>query len=90
MKQEVHMLFKGSVQGVGFRWTARKYALSHNLNGWVKNLPDGKVELIVQGEKSQVIDFINNLEDAMAGYILEKEVNWQEIKHTFSDFEIRF
>ena len=90
MKQQVHILFKGSVQGVGFRWAARKYAVSNNLNGWVKNMPNGRVELVAQGEKYAIIDFINDIEESMSGYILQKEVNWQEIQQDFNDFEIRF
>jgi len=90
MKQQAHILFKGSVQGVGFRWAARKYAVSNNLNGWVKNLPDGKVEIVVQGEKDAIIDFINDMEETMGGYILEKRVDFQELQQDFNDFEIRF
>ncbi len=90
MKQQAHILFKGSVQGVGFRWAVRKYAVSNNLNGWVKNLPDGKVELVAQGEKDAIIDFINDMEETMGGYILEKRVDFQEFQQDFNDFEIRF
>ncbi len=90
MKQQVHILFKGSVQGIGFRWTARKFAESNHLSGWVKNLPDGRVELIAQGGKDEIVNFITNLEEAMTGYVLQKDVDWQSLKHNFHDFEIRF
>jgi acylphosphatase len=45
-----HILFFGIVQGVGFRWTFRKYALEAGINGWVQNLSDGSVEAVLQGE----------------------------------------
>lgn len=90
MKRQVHILFKGSVQGIGFRWTARKFAESNHLSGWVKNLPDGRVELTVQGDKDKIVNFIINLEEAMAGYIVQKDIDWQSPKQNFHDFEIRF
>ena len=44
-----HILFEGEVQFVGFRYTARLLARKHGLSGWVKNLPDGRVEVEIQG-----------------------------------------
>ncbi|MDP8261398.1 MAG: acylphosphatase [Candidatus Kappaea frigidicola] len=90
MKQQARILFRGSVQGVGFRWAARKYAVSNHLCGWVKNLPNGNVELIAQGKKEEIVNFINDLEEFMGGYILEKRVDFQELQQGFNDFEIRF
>ena len=58
-----HMVFHGRVQGVGFRYTAKYLARSMNLTGWVKNLPDGTVEMEVQGEEpliDQLIIFLQN------------------------------
>jgi acylphosphatase len=49
-----HVLVSGRVQGVGFRWHARKWAEELGLAGWVKNLPDGKVELWLEGKEKSV------------------------------------
>lgn len=49
-----HVLVSGRVQGVGFRWFARERAQELGLAGWVRNLPDGKVELSLEGEESAV------------------------------------
>jgi acylphosphatase len=88
--QQAHIYYKGSVQGVGFRWRARKSAESFNLTGWVKNLPDGRVELLVQGNKNDITGFIDLLDKNLAGYILQKDINWQPAKVIFKEFEIRF
>lgn len=57
------IIFKGRVQGVGFRFTAIRYATHLNLSGWVKNMYDGTVLMEVQGHQSliqQLIAYLNN------------------------------
>ena len=49
-----HVLVSGRVQGVGFRWHARAAAEDRSLTGWVKNLPDGRVEVWLEGEEPAV------------------------------------
>jgi len=51
-----HVFVAGKVQGVGFRWAARDYARKIGLTGWVRNLPDRRVELCFQGEQEAVND----------------------------------
>lgn len=48
------LLFSGSVQGVGFRWTNQELARERNLTGWVQNLPDGTVSMEIQGSARAV------------------------------------
>lgn len=57
----VHLLISGRVQGVGFRYFTQSRARDHELTGWVRNRPDGKVEAEVQGERSMVEDFVGEL-----------------------------
>ncbi len=49
---QLHLFISGLVQGVGFRYFVRKEASKLCLNGWVKNLPDGRVEAVFQGNKN--------------------------------------
>ena len=62
-KIRIHIVFYGRVQGVGFRYYAVNKANQLGLTGWVKNLPDGTVEMEVQGEEpliDQLIIFLQN------------------------------
>ncbi|HEY2712010.1 MAG TPA: acylphosphatase [Chthoniobacterales bacterium] len=54
----LQVFFVGSVQGVGFRWTVKHIATGFEVIGWVRNLPDGRVELQATGEESEVRAFI--------------------------------
>jgi acylphosphatase len=53
-----HLLISGKVQGVFFRETSRRLAEKLHISGWIKNCPDGKVEAMITGEKSDVEQFI--------------------------------
>ncbi|MEX2457120.1 MAG: acylphosphatase, partial [Balneolaceae bacterium] len=63
MKSEVekHLIIKGRVQGVGFRYFTKKNAESLGVQGWVKNLSNGDVETVIQGEEEQVKEMVNYL-----------------------------
>lgn len=49
--KRVHVFVSGKVQGVSFRWYTREYAQRWDLAGWVRNLPDGRVEVLAEGEE---------------------------------------
>ncbi|MGC8852973.1 MAG: acylphosphatase [Hydrogenobacter sp.] len=53
----------GIVQGVGFRAYTKNLAESYGLDGWVRNMPDGRVEIFVQGDKDLVWDFLKRVSD---------------------------
>ena len=53
------IFYEGRVQGVGFRYTVKQIATGFEVLGWVRNLPDGRVELQVRGEAQEVDDFLN-------------------------------
>lgn len=55
------VIFKGRVQNVGFRYTVKELSRSFDVSGWVKNLPDGTVELQVMGEPGEVAAFIREI-----------------------------
>lgn len=56
-----YAVFHGNVQGIGFRFFAQREAEQCNLKGWVRNRPDGSVDIEVDGEESEVMRFIENL-----------------------------
>lgn len=61
MKTRVHCFISGRVQGVSFRSFTQKKAEDLGLSGWVKNLPDGRVELVVEGEEGRIEDFLQSV-----------------------------
>jgi len=67
------VIFEGRVQGVGFRYTMKQLAMGYDIVGWVKNLPDGRVELELMGEEEEVEEFLREIveESPMARNIKE-------------------
>lgn len=56
------IIFRGHVQGVGFRCTARGFAEELGIVGWVRNLPDGAVQMVAEGEEALLEEFVRKLE----------------------------
>jgi acylphosphatase len=67
--------YSGRVQGVGFRYTAQQLAVGHAVAGYVRNCPDGDVELVAEGEADEVERFLAAVAARMAGYIALTDVN---------------
>jgi acylphosphatase len=65
--------YKGHVQGVGFRYCAKNIAQGYEIDGYVKNLNNGGVEIQAEGEKEEIELFFAELNTEMAGFIREKE-----------------
>ena len=90
-RARAHIFVSGRVQGVLFRDGTQRRAKRLGINGWVRNLADGRVEAIFEGEKNKVEQIVNW---AKKGPILAKvkdfKVEWQEYKGEFGDFEIRY
>ena len=65
-----HVFYEGRVQGVGFRYTVRQIAKEYEVTGWVRNLLDGRVELLVSGNADEVDGFLETIvESELAGFI---------------------
>ncbi|HEX8340198.1 MAG TPA: acylphosphatase [Tepidisphaeraceae bacterium] len=64
-----HCFFEGRVQGVGFRYTTRNIAINYNVSGFVRNLPDGRVELVAEGPENEVSAFVDAVSSRMGRYI---------------------
>lgn len=82
--------YRGRVQGVGFRYTTRRIAEGFEVAGDVKNLPDGRVELVVEGEPDEIERFLNAVETRMVGYIKDRQQQVAQAVGTSSGFSIRF
>ena len=83
-----HIIFSGTVQGVGFRFTVQKYAVNLGLKGWVKNLPNGSVEALIEGERQRIEELCCNIEDDFQGYIENKDIQFAPSEGAFKDFQI--
>ena len=90
MQKRLHIYYPGSVQGVGFRFTVERTASSLGLSGWVKNLGDGRVESVVEGEEMAIEDFRKKILDIFGGYIRQTEAVSGEATGEFGSFDIRF
>lgn len=76
------------VQGVGFRYTARTFASTLRATGWVKNLSDGRVEMMAEGTREQLENLLYKLDKEFE--IKHKDMDWLEAKKTFSDFTVAY
>ena len=91
VKKRVHVFYAGRVQGVGFRMTAEDTARQCGVVGWVKNLRDGRVELLAEAEEAVLERFLQALRTGpMKNFIQQIEVVRGTASDTFSDFEIRY
>lgn len=85
-----HVVFIGQVQGVGFRFTALNVATRYELKGYVRNLPDGSVEMLAQGMNEDIDDCVRDIVESFSGYIRETRIDPVENKERLSDFKITF
>jgi acylphosphatase len=90
-KVRAHIVVSGKVHGVYYRQNAVEQAQKFGLSGWVKNLNNGKVEAVIEGEKENVEKMVAW---ARKGPFLARvsglKVEWQEYKGEFNDFAIRY
>ncbi|MDD5644071.1 MAG: acylphosphatase [bacterium] len=90
-EKRAQIFYSGSVQGVGFRFTASKLAKHYNLSGYVRNLSNGKVEMMLQGEEKNIFLVINDIKNNhFSGCIRDTEVQWLEPSKEFTRFEVLF
>ena len=83
-------IIQGRVQGVGFRYFAKSNANELQITGWVRNLPDGTVEVLAIGTQLLLEQFMQCLEKGPIGSRVERhEFHWFQEKRIFNDFEIK-
>ena len=85
-----HIIFIGRVQGVGFRFTARRAASRRQLTGYVRNMPNGSVEMLAQGRPEDVNDCIQDIKEYFTGYLKETKIEEIPPDPRYTDFKITF
>ena len=81
--------FSGHVQGVGFRYTVADLAKGFDVRGYVRNLPDGRVELVVDGDEAEIAKLLARIGEKMEGFIKNRTDNDTPATREFKDFSIR-
>lgn len=82
-------LISGRVQGVGYRYSTREKAMALGLAGWVRNLPDGRVEAVVEGDRTQVIRLVEWLQSGPSAARVDAVKTAEQPLQHFATFEIR-
>ncbi len=90
MPERRQVTYTGSVQGVGFRYTSRNIAQGYRVVGYVRNLPDGRVELLAEGSAAELDRFLGELAEQMAGHIRSVEWDRRPALGEFAEFAIRY
>ena len=89
MKAEI--VVQGVVQGVGYRFFVLNQAHLSDLRGYVRNLPNGSVEVVAEGEKGIIKDFIGRLRiGPMSAHVTGVDVNWHDEESGYTEFGLRY
>jgi acylphosphatase len=82
--------FQGHVQGVGFRMTVYRIASDFQVTGYIRNLPDGRVELVAEGSRDEVSRFVERVQETMAGYVRHVDHHPSNVTGEFERFTIEY
>ncbi len=89
-RRQREVFFTGRVQGVGFRYTVRSLAARSAVAGFVRNLPDGRVHLVVEGAAEEIAGFMDAVKHEMERYISDIQETERPGDGRLQEFEIRF
>jgi acylphosphatase len=88
-RYRMHIYYSGKVQGVGFRYTTKDVATGYEVTGIVRNLADGRVELMAEGAREELEVFQQGIRESGLGRLISNErVTWEEARGEFRGFEI--
>lgn len=91
MKKQLHILVEGVVQGVGFRYFVEKNATRLSLTGFARNLYDGRVEVLVEGDESVLKQFLEIVKQGPAfSNVVKTDVEWADASGRYNVFNITF
>ncbi len=89
-RARVHLRIEGRVQGVFFRASAQEEAGRLGLKGWVRNFPDGSVEVVAEGERKKIDDLVGWCHHGPPGARVNNvRLQWDDFQNEFPDFRIR-
>ena len=88
-RHRVQVFYSGHVQGVGFRYTVKSVARGFEVTGAVKNLADGRVELVAEGTKEELEAFLQAIRESEVGsFIRDEKSSWHAASEELRGFEI--
>ena len=91
LKKRAHVLISGKVQRVYFRGYTKNEAQKHDLKGWVRNLSDGRVEAVFEGENDEILKLIKKIGVGPSHAEVENlNISWENFKGEFADFQIYY
>ncbi len=91
MKSRVHVIVSGSVQGVFFRSEIENLAIENGVTGWVKNLPDGRVEAIFEGEEQSILKLVEFCKRGPPLAKVEKvSISKEAFREEYTDFRVKY
>ena len=89
--KRIHIFVTGRVQGVFFRQSTRVMAIKNNVNGWVRNLDDGRVEIVAEGEESNINALADWCKTGPANSCVDEfELSEENPTGEFENFEVRY
>lgn len=89
--KQFHAVVSGRVQGVNFRYYTTLTAHELGVTGWVRNLPNGDVEVVAEGTQAQLNQMVAFLHKGPpAAYVTAVEIEWRKASHVFDSFEVRY
>jgi acylphosphatase len=91
MKARAHVFVSGRVQGVFFRSQTKHNADHHDVKGWVRNLPDGRLEAVFEGEKEALQTLIEFCKHGSSGArVTNMDLTWEDYTGKFEKFQIKY
>jgi acylphosphatase len=91
LRSRARIYVSGNVQGVFYRYETKKHAELHGVNGWTRNLPDGRVECLFEGEKEDVKKTIQFCRQGPpAAHVDDVDIQWERWKGEFDNFQIKY
>ncbi|MBI2618693.1 MAG: acylphosphatase [Ignavibacteriales bacterium] len=90
MDAGAEIIVQGLVQGVGFRYYVYEAARRLKVQGYVRNLPSGDVQVVVEGNRGMIEDLVRSLRAGpRAAHVNRVHITWTDVVHHFTEFEIR-
>jgi acylphosphatase len=88
-EQRSTVFYSGNVQGVGFRYTTRSIAKRFAVTGFVRNLPDGRVQLVAEGASREIHAFLKDVRERFFNHLRDERCDAGPATGEYSDFEIQ-